>query len=47
MEAREQRGLEIAASKRITQGADGWRVPSQNAASTYYMVSRSTVFLDT
>ena len=39
MEAREQRGLEIAASKRITQGADGWRVPSQNAAGTYYMVS--------
>jgi len=39
MDAREERGLVIAATKRIKQGNDGcWRVPSQTGDGTFYSV---------
>jgi transposase len=39
MDAREERGLVIAATKRIKQGNDGcWRVPSQTGDGTFYTV---------
>ncbi len=39
MEAREQRGLEIAAKSKLQQSGDRWFVPSQSAKrSTYYTV---------
>jgi len=39
MDAREERGLVIAATKKIQQGHDGcWRVPSQTGDGTFYTV---------
>jgi len=39
MDTREQRGLIIAATKKISQGHDGcWRVPSQTGDGTFYTV---------
>ena len=35
MDAREQRGLEIAARMRISRGSTGWIVPSQNGNGKY------------
>ena len=35
MEAREQRGLEIAARSRIAKGQDGYVVPSQSGKGLY------------
>jgi len=35
MEAREQRGLEIAATKKLTRKGDLWLVPSQRGVGTY------------
>lgn len=37
IEARKERGLELAKNTRITQTKDGWKVPSQNG-SGYYLV---------
>jgi transposase len=45
MEAREQRGLEIAATKKLTRKGDLWLVPSQAGAGTYVVdptVARTT-----
>src|SRR6266478_7519578 len=35
MDARQQRGLEIAATKRITQAGNTWYVPSQSSNAKY------------
>ncbi len=38
MNPRQLRGLELAATKRLRPGADGWRVPSQTGDGTIYLV---------
>jgi transposase len=38
MEAREQKGLEIAAKSKLQQSGDRWFVPSQTGHGTYYTV---------
>ncbi|MDO8531996.1 MAG: transposase [Dehalococcoidia bacterium] len=39
MEDREIRGLQLAATKKIRKGKDGWVVPSQTGDGTFYNVS--------
>lgn len=42
MDAREQRGMEIAATTRLRRGKDGWLVPSQSGVGTYRVVPHPT-----
>jgi len=42
MEAREQRGLEIAAKSKLQRAGDRWFVPSQTGRHTYYEVKPDT-----
>jgi len=39
MDAREQRGMEIAATQRLRRSKAGWVVPSQSDATISYMVA--------
>ncbi len=42
MEAREQKGLEIAAKSKLQKSGDRWFVPSQGQRGTYYTVKPDT-----
>src|SRR3989338_9062117 len=39
IEARKQKGMEIAKTARITRTDKGWKVPSQSGAGHYFVVS--------
>ena len=39
IEARKERGLQIAKTSRIVQNGDGWKVPSQSGKGFYLVAS--------